>query len=361
MTTDCCTIAISHGAASADGRIYILKNRDSIPLVSGLELPFVEKAEHDGHGAILSVTLLGDYGCPGGMNEAGLAAVCSYVFPGRIGITGVPPRGMIKKVLKECSSVEEAVALIENTKRRFGSNFLLADATGRAAIVEFKPSAVETIEIRDTAAGRANHFISLKPDLNITTNASLIRYRRIAELLDENDGGICLETMFRFARDRERGNTLDSIDNPATEFSTVIAPDAEFPRSLSVIWAAVGRPAATPFLPVYIGGKAPAEYTDGSAWKRSRKTAASKRAPGPLEALEKAVLKESAEVERRARKLLRDGKKNEGDALLTSFTEKCKNGYLDAIGERTSRAPGHAEIVRDSLAAGLSRIVTGIF
>lgn len=357
-----CTIAVTHGAASADGRVCLLKNRDSTPLMAKLEQVVVIKSESESQRTVLAVGLRGDGGYPEGVNDAGLAAAGSYVFPGEVGLRGAPPRVILRRILEKCSTVDEAIALIKSSRRRFGQNLMLADRTGRAALVEYTPSKVKVIHIRNKTAARANHHIALSsPQKRKPGKSSGLRYKRMKTLIEAKAGALDVETLIAISRDRHRGNSKNSIDNTATEFSTVIVPDPEFPASLSMVWAAIGRPATTPFLPIYMGEDVPDEFEDGAAWRIFRKLQNDRETLGRLLEIEKQALAESKTVEQKARELLRQGKRREAEMLLGTLTEKYARAYASALKPRYKRKPTALEGAKNTIVTGFVYIVTKIF
>lgn len=73
-----------------------------------------------------------------GMNETGLAIAMSFVNGTQIQ-PGITFHLIIRKVLETCSTVAEAIALIQSVKVASANNFLVADATGNIAVVESAP------------------------------------------------------------------------------------------------------------------------------------------------------------------------------------------------------------------------------
>jgi predicted choloylglycine hydrolase len=73
-----------------------------------------------------------------GINEKGLSIAMSFVN-GTIVQPGIGFHFIIRKVLENCETTQQAVDLIRNTKVASANNFLIADKTGDLAVVESAP------------------------------------------------------------------------------------------------------------------------------------------------------------------------------------------------------------------------------
>ena len=77
-----------------------------------------------------------------GVNETGLAIAMSFVNGTQIR-PGITFHLTIRKVLETCSTVADAIAVIQSTKVTSANNFLIADAAGNMAVVESAPQGSE--------------------------------------------------------------------------------------------------------------------------------------------------------------------------------------------------------------------------
>lgn len=80
-----------------------------------------------------------------GINEKGLFIAMSFVN-GKTVRPGVSFHFIIRKVLENASSTEEAIELIKQAKVSSSNNFIVADAHGHIAVVESAPEQSRTIE-----------------------------------------------------------------------------------------------------------------------------------------------------------------------------------------------------------------------
>ena len=187
------------------------------PEVSGLPLFYVRDIEGYNKVFVFSLGTLGITEMPL-INDKGLAFVansCKIKDEG----PGLPALELVNKVMDECSTVEEAVKIIENSPRfassKFGStniNYLFADAQGKIASIETSHQYFAVKYGRETGGvlAQANHHQWL--DYNKTGAyrpsdyvSSWTRAERMWELLRENKGEIDLEKAMSFTADTANG------------------------------------------------------------------------------------------------------------------------------------------------------------
>lgn len=92
-----------------------------------------------------------------GVNEAGLALHFNILGHQQDGPDGVPMHVLSSVVLSSCSSVDEAIALIQAAPIASSSAFTMLDAE-RAVSVEMSPAGVFVIEAIEGSVQRTNHF-----------------------------------------------------------------------------------------------------------------------------------------------------------------------------------------------------------
>lgn len=101
-----------------------------------------------------------------GINEQGVFVAISFVNGNKVQ-PGISFHFLVRKILEDCCSTEEAIQLISEAHVATSNNFLIADATGNLAVVE---SAPQGYHVRRPAEGKdfvycTNQFIS-KPMQN---------------------------------------------------------------------------------------------------------------------------------------------------------------------------------------------------
>lgn len=114
--------------------------------------------------AFASVTFPGLFGCLSGMNDAGLALAVHEVFFARDGSPMFDPQGVpyllaFRRILEECTTVEEAEKLLRSMKRTTRLNLAVCDRKG-GAVLEFTPQTVVLRRGEDGICACANHFCS---------------------------------------------------------------------------------------------------------------------------------------------------------------------------------------------------------
>ncbi len=96
-----------------------------------------------------------------GINEKGLSVAMSFVNGTQVQ-PGIGFHFVVRKVLENCSSTEEAVRLIGNTKVSAANNFLIADVSGDIAVVESAPqkSVVRRPAVNENFIYITNQFVT---------------------------------------------------------------------------------------------------------------------------------------------------------------------------------------------------------
>ena len=101
-----------------------------------------------------------------GINEKGLSVAMSFVNGSEVQ-PGIGFHFIVRKVLENCSTTEQAIRLIQHTKVASANNFLLADKSGDLAVVESAPqkSVVRRPEKNDNFIYITNQFVTdeMKP------------------------------------------------------------------------------------------------------------------------------------------------------------------------------------------------------
>jgi isopenicillin-N N-acyltransferase-like protein len=156
--SDACTAwAAPHGASGP----IVVKNRDGRGPAASLACVTRHRDPEWGGRRVLCV---GSFGAPGalagGINTDGLAVVDTEV--------GTPDHGegwlralLMNRMLRDCATVAEAVALAFGVPHAGGGTLVMADAKGAVAAVELVHGAVTAEDPGDTGyVARSNHFTS---------------------------------------------------------------------------------------------------------------------------------------------------------------------------------------------------------
>jgi hypothetical protein len=141
-------------AFARDG--VIAKNRDFRPEHAGLQRIFVQEDPAWGGRSVLC---LGSLGAPGawssGMNSDGFALADTQIPTADHG-PGLLRYFLMNRLLADCATVAEALALIHALPHAGGGSLVMADASGDAAAVELRHHRID-VERGDPVA-HANHY-----------------------------------------------------------------------------------------------------------------------------------------------------------------------------------------------------------
>ncbi len=163
-----------------------------------------------GKHAFASVGIPGVLGCLSGINDAGLALAVHEVYRAADGSPAFNPKGMpytfcFRRMLEECTTVEEAEKLLRATERSTMLNLAVCDRRG-GAVLEMTPKSVVLRRGSDGICACTNHFRSTGLALWMWCNRyntliessalDKIGVSDIAEKLDAvNQGSLTMQTM----------------------------------------------------------------------------------------------------------------------------------------------------------------------
>lgn len=174
------------------------------------------------------INLSGAYISPfDGMNEKGLFISIAMVKrqkvpqdPNKETITSVQ---MVRRILNQAATVDEAVSICNQYNIDFFPgphlHFLIADASGDGAVVEFTPDGVRLFRQRDRIF--ATNFV-MNPQEAATFAGKCWRYDRISKALPEDDSNT-VETPRKMMHLLE--NVKQNLNKGRTEWSAVYETD----------------------------------------------------------------------------------------------------------------------------------------
>jgi isopenicillin-N N-acyltransferase-like protein len=186
---DGCT---AFAASGAQGGAILAKNRDYRPEHIPIQR-VMRHADPAWHGR--EIMVLGSLGSPGnfssGLNSDGLAVADTASRTTDMGL-GLHRYFLLTRLLTDCRSVDEALALIRRTTHTGGGLLILGDASGAVAAVELGHRALGFEHRSGGRVGRTNHFVmpAMVPrNLAGTADApsranSERRFRALMRLLD---------------------------------------------------------------------------------------------------------------------------------------------------------------------------------
>ncbi len=167
-----CATLMAMPTRSATGGPLFARNFDFPPfgLLDKYSLLIIVRPT-DRH-AFAAVGYPGLVGVLSGMNDAGLAVATLDVYESANGSpkfepTGVPQLLVYRQILEECTTVDEAAALLQRTKATTWANLAVCDRNG-GAIFEITPTEVVRRDPSDAVLVCTNHFRS--PGLAVDTD-----------------------------------------------------------------------------------------------------------------------------------------------------------------------------------------------
>jgi hypothetical protein len=142
----------------------------------------------EGRHAFASIVVPAFSGVVSGMNDAGLALATLDVYASRDGskmfdMTGAPLALTYRQILEECTTVEEARALLEKTPRTTWMNLACCDQN-KAVIFEITPKVVGVRAPEGDILRCTNHFVL--PDLGVGIRCE--RFQTFGHLIEFKAG-----------------------------------------------------------------------------------------------------------------------------------------------------------------------------
>ncbi|KIX13028.1 C45 family autoproteolytic acyltransferase/hydolase [Dethiosulfatarculus sandiegensis] len=233
-----CTMVYFGPRATADGRSYLLKNRDM-----GFNLEHVILTrEYGDNRSVIELNGAGIVTYPGnGLNSEGLALATTGVWSRRIPITLDQSRSChvllnSHLVLEKCSTVDQALSYLREVPRMNGLNLILSDKN-KAVAVELTRDGMVVEDCVEGVLFRSNHYVAEElTHLNQTEEeypSTYRRYERIAEYVWPRMGRLAFQDMLLLAQDHKHGpvNCIcrhGTADAPSkTIYSSIIVPEDE--------------------------------------------------------------------------------------------------------------------------------------
>jgi len=271
-----CTAFAVPKTHSVNGYPMLLKNRDLG--YRRIHPQVLAYSRLTGFNEFLGVTTAGNAYWYQGINEKGLVVFNTATLCGKYE-EGMPVNILIRRILEECDTVDEALRFINSNKHSICSNLFMGDHE-KVVIAELKngfPVHVDELKKQDA---RANHFVFHdNPPLTDQTiilhrQYTLTRYERAKELVKSVEK-VSKDDMIRFSRDHANGpgsysvcrhnsyigTKLDKLLSSST-LSSQLFVIAEKPET----FVAIGRPCQTEFVHHKWGDPIPEQIASGKQW-----------------------------------------------------------------------------------------------
>jgi len=215
-----CTLWAANGDVVEGGGSLIVKNRDWLP-DHHQDVKLVSPSE--GYRYIGLFTIDGGHkGVKAGINEKGLVVVSATVgsIPTKERETMIYTHALTSQLLKECSSVEEAIA---KTNLFVGPQILMIADQQKVATIEIGPEGNFSVMMKENGTiFHTNHYIaeSMLGFNRISGQSSQKRYVRIGELLTNGPQTYDLDTFINFSQDQNDGADNSIFRTGSTSYKT---------------------------------------------------------------------------------------------------------------------------------------------
>jgi len=185
-----CSVAIVSGGASRDGRLLFARNLDfpSLDILHKATVLAVVHHSEKGRRSFVSVGWPGAVGVVTGMNDAGLC-LATLVSVSQKGVKlGMPYAMMLRQILEQCSTPQEALKLVERTPRTSANNLAIAAPGAEPLVIEYTPEKVGARGAADGVLLATNHFRT--PALAPGPVAACARFETLERLTARDHGRI---------------------------------------------------------------------------------------------------------------------------------------------------------------------------
>jgi len=277
-----CTTFVASSSATATGRTFVFKNRDTERDVKNV-LILATSGGSASRFRFMAVGPAGSVSVSHGINDKGLAIANNALYLAteyeRQAIVG--NLIVMRLVLENCARVDEAVSYIRGTKGKGASCYLIGDPE-KSAVMEVAGD-WESADITATSfIAHTNHYLfdrTRKYDAGYSaTSSTALRLNSANRFLNSIiDAGrkITLADVFRLARNHENSPKSVCTSCTSDSFGTVSAAlfeiDPEFPSKVSTFWNCMGQPCVMPFVSLVIGeckysSETLADWISGRLW-----------------------------------------------------------------------------------------------
>ena len=221
-----CSVVAVLPERTADGRMIVGRNYDYYHDISKEGAATYRTYPQEGYASLGCSDIW--VGRADGLNDAGLFVGIAALFLPWLQ-PGLAFWFIVRLALERCATVEEGVDLISSLPHAGSWTYLLADSSGRAAVLEPGPGGVSLRYPEDGLLVMTNHAVcpQLVGQEAYVPPDSRRRYRRLKELLG-GEPNVDLEAVRTALRDHT--GLVCAHGNPASE------------RKFGTLWSLVGRP-----------------------------------------------------------------------------------------------------------------------
>ncbi len=132
-----CSSFIAYGKATADGRLYHMRNFDWAVGLGIQDYPVIKIYRSEDKIPFISIGYAGFSGVLSGMNREGISIAQIGAETVDVSRKGIPMPFLLRKVLEETTDLDEAIDIVKVAERTQGHNFVFAShREGKAVILE---------------------------------------------------------------------------------------------------------------------------------------------------------------------------------------------------------------------------------
>ncbi|MCC6145337.1 MAG: hypothetical protein IT368_16145 [Candidatus Hydrogenedentes bacterium] len=234
-----CSGVYATGRATQGGKQLICRNFDFFGRGIWNECNALVVMQPAAGQRICWISALGSPVGPQGFNESGLYFGLHTHFTRDVSTKGVPLFTLCSRVMSQCTSLDEAIAVITAEPRLCGLSLFLVDSRSRrAAVVGFSAGHHEVVYPEEDVLVRCNHYTTAPMQRHEVAphpwqRNSRGRFRRIHELIGARRGSLAAEDMTAIlgdcvdvweGRTRVTGNIVACAN---TTQSLVLSPDED--------------------------------------------------------------------------------------------------------------------------------------
>jgi neutral ceramidase len=242
-----CTNGAYWGKATEGGRLIAIRNLDWNRKIGVHHFPAVKVITTAGQKSYANIGYAGFGGVLSGMNDRGISVGQIGAKSSDESMKGVPMPFLLKRVLSESDSLEDAEAFFKRNPLTRGYNYVIADAVRKEAlVVEATHTRLSVFRDKDPKEANVPYALcvenalfrgdpALDPDIRDVQTASKgnpkkagleppggsayeIRYRKHGELVQQNYGKINSEKAMEIANELAPGSNIQSVIYAYPEF-----------------------------------------------------------------------------------------------------------------------------------------------
>lgn len=235
-----CANGVYFSKATADGSLYHMRNLDWSREIGVHKHACIFAVKPKGKNAFINVGYAGFIGVLTGVNEKGISV-------GQIGcetinhtLKGEPMPFVLKSVLEQANTSDEAAGIVKNAKRTYGYNYVFADAIKKTAVaIETTKDYAEIFGPHDSRESESGYGVDLEdalirsdtafdptirnlqtasggdpkaPGLEMPTGKAYeVRYKKQAELAKAYFGKLDAQTLAGIAKEIAPSSNIQSV------------------------------------------------------------------------------------------------------------------------------------------------------